>query len=339
MRLSTLVLLFAAMLGVLGLGGFGMASIAVAQDGAAPQRVETPIVLRISKQLVVELTDKEIEFDLPVAESFGSIPIHGTVKTRSKVDVTLQTSDKTATCVLSAAGQAHAFLTASKGPVTAHSQAWIPYRLETRVTFDGIKFKAHPITARLAVTSKIDQVCTRRNGPLARCVRRIGARMIADAKPQLDEYLYDRARHKCEVELAAVARELVDELNSTNQLDEMIVEHFPEAKSWNYHVSSTDKIILAAVGPKDAVIPNLRTQKDGTMEASMDLWVRTSWEESLVIDAALLWNSTHELLKKVLPADIAKSLAEHVTLATEGNWFVVTAGRGAIKRAIAEVEK
>ena len=119
----------------------------------------------------------------------------------------------------------------------------------------------------------------------------------------------------------------------------MIAEHFPEAKSWIYHVSSTDKIILAAVGPKDATIPTFRTEADGTMKASMDLWVRTTWEETLVINAALLWNSTHDLLKEVLPADIAKSLADDVTLTTEGTWFVVKIGRGAIQKAFAEAEK
>jgi len=334
MQPSAFVLALTAVLGI-----NGTAPNVLAEEAAAKKSIATPIVLRISKRLVEQMTDEEIEFSLPVTERFGDMPIDGTVTTRSKVNVTLLTSNKTATCLLTASGKAHATLTASKGPVTAYGQAWIPYRLKTQVTFDGVKFKAHPVVARLEVSSQIDEISTCRNGPLAMCVRRIAARTIDKAKPELDAHLYNRAKHKFEVELAAVARELVDELNSTNRLDEMIAKHFPESKSWVYHVSSTDEIILAAVGPKNATIPPFRTRPNGTMKASMDLWVQTSWEETLVINASLLWNSTHDLLKEVLPADIARSLAQHVTITTEGNWFVVTIGRGAIQMALEEAEK
>ena len=334
MRRIVYARLIAAVVGLLG-----VSSNAHAQAGAAKKPAETPIVLRISKQLIEELTDDEIEVELPVVDRVGNIPIRGTVKTRSMVTVDIQTSKKTANCVLTADGKAHAFLTANAGPVTAHGQAWIPYRLETRITFDGVKFRAHPVKATLEVASRIDEICTRRNGPVARCVRRIAGRMIGNSKSELDAYLYRRAKSKFEVELAEVAKELVDELNATNRLDEMIAEHFPESKSWNYHVSSTDKIILAAVGPKDAMIPKLRTDADGSMKASMDLWVRTTWEERLVINAALVWNSTHNLLKEVLPDDVAESLAKDVKLTTEGNWFVVRIGRGAIEKALEEAEK
>jgi hypothetical protein len=310
----------------------GSWSIANAQTPATAARVETPIVLRISKQLVEELTADDFVVDLPVSDQFGNLPIDGTIKTRSKVNITLLTSNKSATCLLSARGQAHAMLTASKGPITVQGQAWIPYHVETQVTFDGTKFKAHPITSRVRVCTQIDGIYTRRNGPLGRMFRRIAAQTIDEAKPRLDAHLYQQARHKFEVELAAVAADLVAQLNSTNKLDRMIANHFPESSNWNYHVSSTDKIIFAAVGPKNAVIPNFRTLANGAMQAPMDLWIRTTWEETAVINAALVWKSTHELLKHALPAKVADALADDITLATEGNWFVVTVGRGAFPR-------
>lgn len=303
-------------------------------DDANDKSPETPIVLRVSKQLVEDLTADEFVADIPISDDFNGLPIDGVIRTRSKIKITLLTSDKKATCLLTADGKAHAELTASRGPVTASGQAWIPYHVETRVTFDGEKFKAHPITSRVEVSSQIDGVHTRRNGPLGRVVQRIATRVIDDAKPQLDAQLYHRARHKFEKELAAVAADLVKQLNSENKLDRMIAQHFPESKTWNYHVASSDKIIFAAVGPKDATIPDFGKLAGGAMKAPMDLWIRTTWEETLVINTALVWKSTHELLKQALPAKLAERLADDVTLSTLDNWFVVTVGRGAFPRAV-----
>ena len=71
----------------------------------------------------------------------------------------------------------------------------------------------------------------------------------------------------------------------------------------------------------------------------MDLWVKTTWKESLVLKAALAWNSTQDLLQEVLPADLAKSIADDVTLATKDGWFVISIGPKAVMKAIDELEK
>jgi hypothetical protein len=155
----------------------------------------------------------------------------------------------------------------------------------------------------------------------------------------MDAYLLTRAKRGLEAAMADVAADVVQELNEANQLDEMIIEHFPEAKSWKYHVASTDKILIAAAGPKNATIPKLQTTPDGTLGTSMELLVKTTWKESLVLKAALAWSSTQDLLQEVLPADLAKSISDDVTLATKDGWFVISIGRKAVIKAIDELEK
>lgn len=89
---------------------------ALAQSKAA----DTPIVFRISKQLVEELTDDEIVVEAPVSDRFGDIPITGVATTRGRIHVAFESSDTAATFNVTARGKAYTTLTGTAGPVTVH---------------------------------------------------------------------------------------------------------------------------------------------------------------------------------------------------------------------------
>ena len=167
---------------------------------------ETPIMLRISKQLVEELTDDEIEVEMPVSDEFVGIPISGTAMARAKVQIRFETSNSNATIYLTATGKGHSTFGGTAGPVTARGQAWVPFTLKTHVTFDGIKYKSHPATSEATVDSQIDEVCTSRNGPLAKVIRHIAWNKLSEAKPDMDAYLLARAKRGLESAMADVAR-------------------------------------------------------------------------------------------------------------------------------------
>lgn len=191
----------------------------------------------------------------------------------------------------------------------------------------------------VGIESQIDSVCTQRHGPLSSIIRRIASNKLSEAKPDMDAYLHSRATGRLEQAMTEVSTDVVEELNEANQLDEMIVEHFPEAKSWKYHLAATDQVLTAAVGPTDATIPSLRTNADGTLPVSMEVWIKTTWKESLLLKAALTWSSTQDLLEDVLPAEFAKLIADDVTLSTDGDWFVISVGHKAITKTIDALEQ
>lgn len=132
----------------------------------------------------------------------------------------------------------------------------------------------------------------------------------------------------------SVVDELVSELNQTTVLDEMIAKHFPEAKSWKLRVSATDKIMQVAVGPEEARIPKLPMNADHSLPTSMEIRVATTWEQGLVVKTLLLWNNSHDLLREFLPEGDARALAKDVEFKTEGKWFLVKIGDGAIRTVL-----
>jgi len=119
---------------------------------------ETKVVLRISRQFILELTGKQFKRDEPIDKNaFGAI-VKGNAHADGTYDVKLQKSDKLSDFDILVNGEVLTQVVATSRPVQVSAHGVAAFSGRRRIAFDGNAFTGQAIEMNATYGSSIDQI-------------------------------------------------------------------------------------------------------------------------------------------------------------------------------------
>ncbi|MBN2022238.1 MAG: hypothetical protein JW809_05545 [Pirellulales bacterium] len=316
-----------------------LASGVAAQEGRvaadARTRRETAIVLRISLELFDDLTKDEFDEDLTVQTRILGADVRGTARAVGRVTVEPETSPQEAAFVIKVAGEARSQTVASQGPVRAFSRGTTKFEARKRIRFDGRAFHAEKTEARVEHRASIERVATSFNGLVGRVVQRLACHHIGQVRRRAERIVAADTEADIVAQFDDIGEDLVAELNETSKLEQTVAQLFPEAKSWEYRLTATDRYLQAAVGPEGCAPPTLPVAADDVTDAPVEVWIRTTSASAALVDTLRAWNQSHHQLRTYLPipeSDEAR-LVDNAQAIAVGPWVVVAVGETVVEAA------
>ena len=100
----------------------------------------------------------------------------------------------------------------------------------------------------------------------------------------------------------------------------------PLVSQRSYHLASTETSVLAGAGPQNAQLPTLPDEGDDTL---MEIWLRTTPGEALLLNILWDWERAYDLLREFLPEEEAKTIAKKVSVIRKDGWSVIQIGKPA----------
>ena len=305
--------------------------------GAEP--VEIPVLVRVSQEFIEELTRDQVTLTMPIRLTIDGIPVTGQGEGTGRPNIELVTSASRAEFTVQVRGSVTARFRADVGPASSHASTAAEFVARKRIYFDGVNFLPEPAEAEACNRTTVDRICSKRGGCLGRVVRRIGWRMVRRQKQEIDRAVRRVTEQMVADAFDQQAQRLIAKLDQIAELDTTVAKYFPETEAWIYHLATREQFLLAGAGPQDAVFPRLPGEHGTQMSALVEVWLRTTPLQSVLIETLLLdWNVAHEALRELLSAEDAQIVGEAITVARRGGWTVIQVGQPAAKNELPAVD-
>jgi hypothetical protein len=306
---------------------FAQAEQPTAEPNGAPS-VEHEIVLRISKQLLIELTQEPIEMEMPINTTAEGYRLVGSASGKGVTGLEMVGSDDgSAEFVLTVSGEATGTMRSDVGPATVVLSSNATLTSRKRIRFDGQNFSDRdPAETSANNCTTIDCIRAKHGGLIGHVVERIGRRMGEKSLGDLNELAEEMTEQMLNSAFDDESAELVDELNQTIPFDEVVEKYFPETKDWIFKTASRPNYLVAATGPANATFPQFLVDPKTEMDVQMELWLRLTPGQALMLEMIGELDIAYDLLRSFLPDEEAVTLAKDVKLERESDWTVVKIG-------------
>ena len=307
----------------------GSSAMAMEQDQAAAERNEIEIVLRVSRELVEQLTDQEIGSTVPIEREMEGMKVRGEGSARGRTRLEFQPGKGRARFAIGVDGIVTAQFTADAGPITAHARSRGPFTSRIEFQFDEQGFSAGAPSTSPQTCTRFPHICSKRKRIIGRVVRCIGRRVISRKMPDINRAVDEASSEIINDEFRDSANQMLGELNQAAPYADTITSYFPEAKDEIIHLTTTETYLIAGTGKPEAQFPEFLIDSVSEKDASaqIELWIRTRPVEAMFIEMLDDWNVAHDLLKEYLPEDEAKAVAEDLSVKTRNGWTVIQLGR------------
>ncbi len=305
----------------------GSNSVAAIQEatteGQQEVNGEIEIILRLSKDLIDALTRDKIEMTFPVDKEVQGIKSSGSVYAEGVPQIVFQNADNHAEFEIRVSGTAYANFHADAGPAVAGTTSTTKFLARKSFYFDGKRFTQGPVESSVTSKTCVKQICPKRKGPIGRIVKRIGWCIVRKNICEINQSVNDVAEEFVNETFDENGTKLVEKLNNLTptQLELMVEKYFPESKSDVLLLSTRSDSMLVGLGPPQSSFRDLPPAK-----SPIELWLKTRPLEALFIKSLVEWNGAHDLLRKVLPEDEAKKIAEDLSVETIDGWTVIRIG-------------
>jgi hypothetical protein len=294
---------------------------------SATEKQEVAIVIRVSKELLVDLTRQDIEMTIPIQRSVEGMSVTGSASGKGVTSIELLSpSDENADFVISVPGTAVGRLRSDVGLAIVRLTSRAQFTAQKRVHFDGINFRADAAVTTSRNCTTVDRVCAKRQGPLGKVVEHVGRhiadRAIADVNQLAEEITADILAKTFD----ETAEELIEELNRVSGLDEVVLKYFPETRSWTSRLAARHDFLIAGFGPPAASLPKFLLDPHNPPQALMELWMRLTPGQAAMLQLIGELDVAYDLLREELPEEEAKSLYDDVKVERHGEWSVIKVG-------------
>jgi hypothetical protein len=299
----------------------GEASIAGNDD-----RPELSLVLRISRQLVNDLTTQTTRRTTPVYMCVADSEIKGLAFTEAKSTVQFESDKSEANhFFVELRGTTVSRTVADRPPVQVFGSARMRFLLRKRVAFDGTKFSTQVTGFDGDICTSVDGIATP-PGLAGLIVEIIATPQIRASQPIVAKAAYDDGRSQLITEFDKEVQRVIKELNTISPLEETAQKLFPQTKDWIYYPYNTATHLIIGVGPRNYRLPDLPVTSPS--DARVEVWIRNKPETKGMIPILRLWRNASEQLEVMLPADIGKKLnfREGFRTQTVKEWFVIKLG-------------
>jgi hypothetical protein len=214
------------------------------------------------------------------------------------------------------------------GPIVAIGPAWGSFATRTVVRFEGRKFAVVGTTPWVDVHGELERVEGSHGRALGRAVGRVmqpvGEMLIpraeAQGTPIAERILTNFAND--------LAEKIVTRLDNTTAVEKSLNRLFPESKDWVFRMSSDDRFIQAAYGPRVSQVPVLPANPAGFKDVRMEVWVHSANKEAQELAKLsrlpLARELVHAYVRTILP-ELA-SLTENRSVDAVGPWLVISLG-------------
>jgi hypothetical protein len=294
-----------------------------------PDQGEIKAVVRISKELIEDVASrKEIDASIPYDAFVLGFRCKGVIDGKAKLSIEMTTAEDDATFIIYSHGTAGTYTRGVRGPIVALGPAWGPFASRTVVRFEGRKFTVVETKPWAEVHGELDCVEGRHGGPVGRAVGRVllpfGRHLVPHAERQatpLGEYYLKTFVDK-------LADEIVTRLDRTTAVEKSLNRVLPESKDWVFRMSSDDRFIQAAYGPRAVAVPVLPENPGRLKDVRMELWLRSTSKEAQdlakLAKEPLARKLIDQYLKVLLP-ELAP-LTENRSVDSVGPWLVISFG-------------
>jgi hypothetical protein len=295
------------------------------------QLPETKVVLRISREFILELTGKQFRRDEPIhKKTFGAI-VEGTALVTGRFDVGLQRSDSAAEFDLLVNGEILTRWTATSRAVQVYAHGFAAFQGRRRIAFDGNAFTGQAIDMGATYRSDIDRICSFRTGPFGELSRDIADPLARLRLPRADGQAENQIRNELSTAIEKDTDHLLLAMNKVGPLlkqgEEILrQEKVLSASSVEHYLAATEQHLYMSLGPPGHRIPEL-PRLDVSQRGPIEMWIaikKVSTGDSLT-PVLKHW----ELVKPFVLQRIAREspelvkIVEHVQVESVAGWYVV----------------
>jgi hypothetical protein len=291
---------------------------------------DTRVVVRVSPDLVDELTRDRITEQFPIEEELAGAEFTGQSTATGHIGVRVEPASDSATLAIEVTGVTKDEVTGVRPPVTFAGTGAGAFQAVQRIRFDGRQF--HPLEPEVQATheTRIDSVEPLPGTPFGPAIRLVAARTARQTLPAVDAAFCDRIESIIAERLTQVVDATVERLNHTNQFDETIAMLHPEADDWRITLASSPEFVQAALVPEGGVPPQL--PPDAPDPDGIEVWLRLTRTERGAVRIARRWNVAHRLLRRYLPEHEAATVAQNLEVDRVGPWMRLQVGAEASRR-------
>jgi hypothetical protein len=303
----------------------------VAPAGAQPLP-ETKVVLRISREFILELTGKQFKREQRIDKNALGAAVEGSAQVDGTFDVKLQKSDVAGDFDLMVNGEVLTQVVATSRPVRVYAHGAATFSGSRRVAFDGNAFTGQAIEINVAYHSNIDQICSVRGGLIGTLARNIASPTVRRNLPAADAQAGDEIRAQM---TAAIEKETAQLLATMNKVGPLLKqgekllreEKVLSAASVQHYLAATEQHLYMSIGPPGERIPTLPAL-DVSKRGPIELWIaiKKANKEDFLNPVLEHWN----LIKPFVLQRIARrspelvKIIEHVQVESVEGWYVVT---------------
>jgi hypothetical protein len=316
-------------LGLLAVCTLTLPATPVRGDDAPAQPLEIRAVVRISKQLIEDVTSRvEVVAAIPYDARVLGFRCQGVIDGRGKLSVDLVTAPGDATFIISSRGTAQSRVRGVHWPIVAGGSAWGPFASRTVVRFDGRKFTELETTPWAEVHGELDCVEGARGGPVGRMGGRLALPVGRLLVPRAEEEATPIAEYYLKNFVDELADKIIDKLNRTTPVEKSLNRLYPETKDWDFQLSTDSQFIQAAYGPRGSAAPVLPENPGRLKNVRLELWLRTTSKEAQDLAKLSQRPLAKALVQKYLEATLPElaALAEERSVNAVGPWLVISIG-------------
>ena len=178
----------------------------------------------------------------------------------------------------------------------------------SQVFFNGHSFSQEDTTCTSDQRTKITSLCSKQKGVAGRLVRRIGWKKVCEARSRINQRVTTRVEEGVSESLDEAVAEVVQELNGliAGEVAEMLELLDKSSVNWQAHLSVTEKYMQAVIGPTESIDTNVARELPMATGADIEVWVRLSTQDAILLGLASVWNDSNDLLKSLLPVPIER---------------------------------
>jgi hypothetical protein len=307
------------------LAGFILAPPAQGHE-PPPGKDEVKAVVRISKGLIEEVTNREIAASGPYRAKIIGLYVQGVAFGQAKPWVEIITADRDAIFVISAAGTAQSSVRAVRGPVVATGQALLPFASNTQVRFDGRNFSRLETTPWVDVHFDLENIEGRRGRLPGRVLGRL-MMPISERRfvPRAEQQAVPIGEYYLKNFVDETADKIIGVLNRATPVEASLNRVYPKTKDWVFRVSTTSTYVQAAYGPRDSKVPDLPAGPKRAESAWLEFWLRSTSDEARLLTDLGKSPLARELLRKYLEATFPElaAVAADWSVSTVDSWVVI----------------
>ena len=299
---------FAVLLGVVA---FSITSPLAAQDA------ETTVVLRISRELIRDLTGVHFAKDDPIATIYRGADVAGNAHAAGTFDVKLHKSDTASDFDLHVAGNVLTQSSATRRPVVVYTHGVASYNATCRVV----------VQVTVCNNTTLDGIGSFRDGVLGALTRGLARPSVRRSLPDGNRESAGRIHAQAAQAFGDVADQVVTKLNQLEPMAKKLQQDLQTAKivapgELHHYHAATDEYLWLSIGRPDERMPKL-LEKDPARRAPIELWFtdKNPELETLVKQWQFLQPVFERIITKSSPA--LSRILYRARLESEPGWHVI----------------
>lgn len=304
-----------------------MASVAPVTAQPVDSRAETKVVLRISRDLIRDLTGVHFDKVEPIATTSDGAEVVGQAQVAGTFDVKLHQSATASDFDLQIAGTVLTQLTATRRPVLVHTHGVAPFTACCRITLKEHQFRRHDVQVSVSNQFTLDEIDSFRGGAIGALTRGLARPIVRRSLRGAERDTAGQIRTQVAQAFAEAADKVVEKLNQIEPLAKKVKEDLQAAKiisqkDLHHYYAATDEYLWLSIGHRDERMPTL-AEKDPARRAPIELWFTN--QNGALEPLVKKWRILRPVFEKIITrkSPELRQILFRAHLDSEAGWHVI----------------